>query len=88
MQPNRKDMMIENKAIENIYQDIFTFDQLVLDIKHIDNVLRESTVKAINRTTTMRNWLIGAYIIEYEQKGADRAKYGTKLIDNLAVRLG
>lgn len=81
-------MKIENKAIKNIYQDIFTFDQLVLDIKHIDNVLRESTVKAINRTTTMRNWLIGAYIIEYEQKGADRAKYGTKLIDNLAVRLG
>jgi predicted nuclease of restriction endonuclease-like (RecB) superfamily len=33
---------------------------------------------------TLRNWFIGAYIIEYEQNGADRAAYGTQLIQKLA----
>ena len=35
----------------------------------------------------MRNWLIGAYIAEYEQHGDDRATYGTKLMPELADRL-
>ncbi|MBD2607128.1 DUF1016 family protein [Scytonema hofmannii FACHB-248] len=33
---------------------------------------------------TIRNWLIGAYIFEYEQNGVDRAAYGTQLIKKLA----
>lgn len=35
----------------------------------------------------MRNWLFGWYIVEYEQKGADRANYGAQLIPNLAKKL-
>ena len=34
-----------------------------------------------------RNWLIGWYIVEYEQIGADRAHYGSRLIERLADRL-
>lgn len=33
----------------------------------------------------MRNWLIGYYIVEFEQKGDDRAKYGDRLLQKLAV---
>lgn len=36
---------------------------------------------------TARNWLVGYYIVEYEQHGEDRAKYGEKLINRLAERL-
>jgi hypothetical protein len=35
----------------------------------------------------MRNWLIGCYIPEYEQSGADRAEYGTRLLESLSFRL-
>lgn len=35
----------------------------------------------------MRNWLWGRYIVEYEQKGHDRAKYGERLIRNIATEL-
>jgi hypothetical protein len=32
---------------------------------------------------TIRNWIIGHYIVEYEQGGSDRAEYGTNLLKNL-----
>lgn len=34
-------------------------------------------------TATSRNWLIGCYIVEYEQEGRDRAKYGDRLLKRL-----
>jgi len=34
---------------------------------------------------TLCNWLIGTWIVAYEQEGADRARYGEKLIDALAT---
>jgi len=36
---------------------------------------------------TMRNCLFGYYIVEFEQKGRDRAKYGKKLIDTISLKL-
>jgi predicted nuclease of restriction endonuclease-like (RecB) superfamily len=35
----------------------------------------------------MRNWLIGAYIAEYELSGAERASYGEKLLSELSQEL-
>lgn len=35
----------------------------------------------------MRNWLIGYYIVEYEQHGKDRAEYGTQLLKKLEERV-
>jgi predicted nuclease of restriction endonuclease-like (RecB) superfamily len=37
---------------------------------------------------TVRNWLIGYYIVEYEQHGEDRAQYGEKLLNRLSEKLG
>lgn len=42
----------------------------------------------INRHVTAKAWLTGYYIMEYEQKGSDRAKYGEKLLQTLSKRLG
>ena len=36
---------------------------------------------------TMRNWLIGYYIVEFEQQGKDRADYGTQLLKKLEERV-
>ena len=54
---------------------------------HIQNThlaLQESAVKAVNSHLTFRNWLIGWYIVTYEQNGEDRAKYGNSLLKKLA----
>ena len=42
---------------------------------------------AVNQMLTARNWAIGYYIVEFEQKGQDRAEYGSNLLTNLAERL-
>lgn len=52
---------------------------------HEEAVGRAAT--AVNQTLVMRNWLIGAYIVEFEQGGEDRAAYGKKLLENLSVDL-
>jgi predicted nuclease of restriction endonuclease-like (RecB) superfamily len=64
-----------------------TFEQLTQNIIRIDATMRGTANKAINQAATMRNWLVGAYIVEYEQNGSDRAKYGDRLIDCLAERI-
>jgi len=43
--------------------------------------------KSIDRHLTLRNWLIGHYIITYEQKGEDRAAYGQEVLARLAEKL-
>lgn len=63
------------------------FNQLSQLIQKIHGATQTETVKAINRMLTMRNWLIGYYIVEYEQKGNDRAKYGDKLLNALEKSL-
>ena len=48
-----------------------TLDQLADRIQIVDDTLRQQTAHAVNCMLTARNWLIGCYIVEYEQKGAD-----------------
>ena len=39
---------------------------------------------AVNRWLILRNWVIGAHLVEFEQNGEDRAKYGARLLRELA----
>lgn len=57
------------------------------DIRAILGEARKSTARAINTTMTVAYWLIGKRIVEEEQKGADRAIYGDKLLRNLSKEL-
>ena len=41
----------------------------------------------VNQALVLRNWVVGAYIVEYEQGGADRAKYGARLLEHLSADL-
>jgi len=63
------------------------FNFLLHSIENTHQHLQESAAKAVNRLLTIRNWLIGYYIVEYEQNGEDRARYGEKLFDKLSEKL-
>lgn len=63
------------------------FDGLVAHIQQTQDVLQNNARLVINRHVTAKAWLTGYYIVEYEQKGADRAKYGEQLLKKLAEKL-
>ncbi|MBR4925910.1 MAG: DUF1016 family protein [Prevotella sp.] len=60
-----------------------TFSDLSESIIQTHQSAQYSAIKAVNQMATLRNWLIGCYIVEYEQKGSDRAKYGDRLLKRL-----
>jgi len=64
-----------------------TFVNLVDSIRKTHDLLSQQTHRAINIGLTLRNWIIGYYIREYEQKGEDRAQYGRKLLKSLGTEL-
>ncbi len=63
------------------------FESLVGRIQATSDALQQDALVVINRSVTARAWLTGYYIVEYEQHGADRAKYGEGLLKKLAQRL-
>lgn len=64
-----------------------SFQNLVSSISGLDRQLAVEAGKAVNVSLTLRNWLIGLYISEYELQGSDRARYGENLLSELAVQL-
>ena len=63
------------------------FESLVAIIRKASDALQNNARLVINRGVTARAWLIGYYIVEYEQRGQDRAKYGEELLKKLSQRL-
>jgi len=58
--------------------------------KRIADILESARVgvaRTVNTTQVLANWLIGREIVEAEQSGRKRAKYGDELIRELAQRL-
>jgi hypothetical protein len=64
-----------------------TFGRLVNSIRQIHDQMAAQAGKAGNISLTLRNWMIGAYIAEYELSGADRASYGENLLSELSMEL-
>lgn len=64
-----------------------SFVELTHVIQSTHDAAQTCAVKAINRMQTMRNWLIGYYIVEFEQHGKDRAEYGSQLLKKLEERV-
>jgi len=63
------------------------FPALVDAIRQVHEQSAAAVSRTVNTTLTLRNWVIGFYIREYEQQGADRAKYGKQLLESLAMAL-
>ena len=63
------------------------FDSLVHTIHSVQDALQEQAAHAVNLALTARNWLIGYYIVEFEQRGEDRAEYGEQLLKKLETSI-
>lgn len=63
------------------------FETLVSYIQETHIYFHNYAARQVNNAFTLRNWLVGRYLFEYEQNGLDRASYGERLYRNLAGRL-
>ena len=63
------------------------FEELIHNVYQTHCILQDNTTKVINLNLSIRNWLIGCHIVEFEQNGEDRAKYGANLLEEIAKRL-
>lgn len=63
------------------------FESLIGHINQVQDALQAQAAHAVNLSLTARNWLVGYYIVEFEQQGEDRAKYGENLLKKIAQRL-
>lgn len=75
-----------NKRSASLTQAL-EYDGLIAAIGQVHESAQHQAVQATNVALTLRNWVIGHYIVEYEQNGRDRAKYGEQLLESLAVDL-
>ena len=66
------------------YNEKWNMDDLFEKSKAIIQAAREVTGTVANLTTVISNFEVGRYIVEEEQKGSMRAKYGKKILDELS----
>ena len=65
----------------------WNFEKLVGSVQRVHEEMAAQAGRAINISLTLRNWLIGAYISEFELRGSDRANYGDRLLSELSREL-
>jgi len=73
-------------ANENL-SDMNTLENLSKAIQDTNKFFLNKVQKQVNVSMTLRNWLIGSYIVEYKQLGENRANYGQMVFEKLAARL-
>lgn len=60
------------------------YNKLVSDIGTLLNNGRKQMAIAVNTSMVQTYWSIGKHIVEFEQKGNERAEYGSNLINRLS----
>lgn len=60
------------------------YDSILGDISNVIDAARRSAARSINSIMTAAYWLIGRRIVEFEQKGSERAGYGEALLKRLS----
>jgi predicted nuclease of restriction endonuclease-like (RecB) superfamily len=56
-------------------------------VRHILESARAGVARSVNSAQVMANWLVGREIVEEEQRGAQQARYGDRIIAALSGRL-
>jgi predicted nuclease of restriction endonuclease-like (RecB) superfamily len=67
--------------------EIQDYSRLVTEISSLIEQGRKTVVSYVNTALVATYWLIGREIVEYEQKGEERAKYGEALLENISTDL-
>lgn len=63
------------------------YQNLITQISETYSYGHTKAVAAVNSNMVETNWKIGQYIVEFEQGGRFKAKYGKALLENLAKDL-
>ena len=63
------------------------FSKLVGLFERTQSQLQKQAARSVDIALVVRNWLVGWYIVEYEQNGSDRAEYGSRFFEVLSKRL-
>lgn len=63
------------------------YEKLLADIGSTIERARENAIRAINTELVKANWEIGRHMVEYEQRGEERAEYGSALLTILSKDL-
>lgn len=63
------------------------YDLLISSLADVHQRAQAGAAGAVNRHLILRNWLIGAYLVEFEQNGEDRAQYGRRLLQKVSADL-
>lgn len=63
---------------------MMNFQQLITVLSQLHTELKGQAIRAVNTSLTLRNWCFGFYIVEYEQGGQDKAKYGANLLAEIS----
>ena len=79
--------MEKNIIIQHTEEGDSEYVKLVSHISELWNDARGKAIKAVNHSLLMANWATGQYIIEFEQKGNAKARYGDRLLVNLSKDL-
>jgi predicted nuclease of restriction endonuclease-like (RecB) superfamily len=77
----------QRKIMETTTKPLSGLHDLVHAIEKTNQFFLEKVQQQVNSSLTLRNWMIGCYIIEYENNGKDRAEYGKYLFDHLAKKI-
>jgi hypothetical protein len=73
--------------LENNLALPMTLPNLISTIDTVHQTFQTRALQSVSVNLTLRNFVLGYYIVEYEQNGSDRATYGSKLIENMAKKL-
>jgi len=63
------------------------YSELVKSIGSLLSAARARIASSVNTVLLQTYWNIGKYIVEYEQKGSERAEYGSNLLERLSADL-
>ncbi|GAB4019504.1 PDDEXK nuclease domain-containing protein [Spirosoma migulaei] len=63
------------------------FSELIIKLEGLHKQLNQQAVRQTDQLLTLRNYLFGFYIVEFEQHGTDRATYGQQILKRLSAEL-
>ena len=64
-----------------------TYDDLCSGVISLLEYARRTASRVVNHVMTVTYWELGRRIVEHEQQGSERAKYGERLLEQLAKDL-
>lgn len=63
------------------------YHDLLSTVSDVHGAALRGTAKAVNQLHVLRNWTVGCLIVEFEQRGEDRAAYGEGMLKKLCADL-